>query len=85
VSALFAVVAPILQGLLYGLKADVVAEAGGREQVKLKMLPRLRRPGDGDVGVCFEYAVRDAVQRGDQLVTERVSEAMRRPRLRSRI
>jgi hypothetical protein len=39
VSALFAVVAPILQGLLYGLKADVVAEAGGREQVKLKMLP----------------------------------------------
>ena len=34
--ALFAVV-PILEGLLYSLKGDVVAEVGGREQVKLKM------------------------------------------------
>lgn len=77
VSALFAVVRPILEGLLYGLKGDVVAEVGGREHVKLKMLPRLRRRGDGDVGICFEYAVHEAVQRNDPLVIERVQEAMR--------
>ena len=51
VSAITAVVRPILIGVLYALKSDVVAEAGGREGVKLKMLPRLRRTGDGDCGI----------------------------------
>jgi len=36
VLALTAVVRPILTGVLYALKADVVAEAGGYEGVKLK-------------------------------------------------
>lgn len=40
VSAITAVVRPILLGILYSLKADVVEEAGGREGVKLKMLRR---------------------------------------------
>ncbi|MCR3746906.1 hypothetical protein LX88_000844 [Lentzea californiensis] len=40
------------------------------------MLPRLRRPGDGDTGICFEYAVHDAVSRGDAAVAERVGEAL---------
>ena len=35
VSALLAVVRPILEGLLYGLKTEVVAEVGGYDQVKL--------------------------------------------------
>lgn len=75
-SALIAVVRPILQGLLYSLKQDVVAEVGGYENVKLKMLPRLRRQGDGDVGICFEYAVHDAIKRKDPLVVERVYDAL---------
>ena len=57
VSATIAVVRPILEGLLYGLSADVVAEVGGYRNVKIKMLPRLYRRGDGDIGLCFEYAV----------------------------
>jgi hypothetical protein len=78
VSAITAVVSPILVGTLYSLKADVVAEVGGRENVKLKMLPRLRRPGDGDCGICFEYAVHDAMERDnpDPAVVERVSNAL---------
>lgn len=67
---------PILHGLLYSLKGDVVNEVGGYENVKLKMLPRLRRPGDGDVGICFEYAVHDAIRRKDQLVIERVYDTL---------
>lgn len=63
VSALIAVTRPILQGLLYALKAEIVTEAGGFENVKLMMLPRLYRPGDGDIGICFEYAVHDAIRR----------------------
>jgi hypothetical protein len=76
VSAITAVVRPILTGILYSLKGDVVAEAGGRDGVKLKMLPRLRRAGDGDTGICFEYAVHDAVRRKEADVTERVYDAL---------
>lgn len=76
VSALTAVVRPILEGLLFALKQDVVAEVGGYDNVKLKMLPRLYRPGDRDCGICFEYAVHDAVNRADPCVTQRLHEAL---------
>ncbi len=76
VSALVAVVRPILLGLLWGLKGEVAAEAGGHENVKLLMLDRLRRPGDGDCGICFEYAVHDAMRRDDSMVIERVDSAL---------
>lgn len=76
VSAITAVVRPILTGILYSLKADVVAEAGGIDGIKLKMLSRLRRPGDGDTGICFEYAVHDAVRRHEEAVIERVYDAL---------
>ena len=39
VLALTAVVRPILSGVLYGLKIDIAAEAGGYSNIKLKMLP----------------------------------------------
>lgn len=76
VSAITAVVRPILTGILLSLKADVVDEVGGRDAVKLKMLPRLRRAGDGDTGICFEYAAHDAVRREDPKVVERVYDAL---------
>src|SRR5262245_79209 len=75
VLALTAVVRPILIGVLYSLKQDVVAEAGGYAGVKLKMLPRLRRQGDGDCGVCFEYAVHEAMNNRDHRVLERIADA----------
>jgi hypothetical protein len=76
VSAVTAVARPILQGLLYALKRDVVDEAGGYQNLKLKMLPRLYRPGYGDCGLCFEYAVHDVLTRHDPFVQERVVAAM---------
>jgi hypothetical protein len=54
VLALTAVVRPILSGTLYALRSDVVSEVGGYDNVKLMMLPRLYRRGDGDCGICFE-------------------------------
>lgn len=76
VSALIAVVRPILRGLLIGLKQDVVKEVGGINLVKLKMLPRLYLRGDGDCGICYEYAVHDAIHRNDGLILDRVSDAL---------
>ncbi len=78
VSAVTAIVRPILAGILYSLKQTVVDEAGGTEQVKLFMLPRLRRPGDGDIGICFEYAVHDAIRAKNPLIVERVYDALRK-------
>jgi hypothetical protein len=75
VAAITAVVRPILEGTLYALKADVVAEVGGYAEVKLRMLPRLYRPGDGDCGLCFEYAVHDALNRREPVVMERIHDA----------
>jgi hypothetical protein len=77
VSALVSVIRPILLGLLWGLKGEVAAEVGGYPHVRLRMLNRLRLPGDGDCGICFEYAVHDAMRRGDDMVRERVDAALR--------
>lgn len=77
VSAITAVVRPILRSLLYALRSDVIQEIGGFDKVKLKMLPRLYRPGDRDCGLCFEYAVHDAMNRQEPSVLERLNDAMR--------
>lgn len=77
VSAITAIVRPILRGILNSLKAEVVAEGGGPNALKLFMLARLRRSGDGDIGICFEYAVHDALLSEHAIVTERVYDALR--------
>src|SRR5262245_1935262 len=78
VSAITAVVRPILEGLLFALKADVVERVGGYDNVPLMLLPRLYRPGDRDCGICFEYAVHDALTRQDAGVMERINDAIGR-------
>ena len=83
VLATTAAVRPILNGVLHALKADVVREAGGYDNVKLKMLPRLYRPGDGDVGICFEYAVHDAMNSNDSRVLNRINDAVKLCKIRS--
>lgn len=83
VLAITAVVAPILLGVLSALKQDVVAEVGGHANVKLKMLPRLYRPGDGDVGICFEYAVHEAMNNGDAQVLNRIESAVKLCRIKT--
>lgn len=77
-SALMALVRPILQGLLYSLKQDVIGEIGGHQNLKLKMLPRFRRSSDGDVGICFEYAVHEAIRKKNPMILERVNDALSR-------
>lgn len=83
VLALTAVVRPILTGVLNALKSDIVSDAGGRENIKLKMLPRLYRPGDGDVGICFEYAVHEALLQGNSKVSERIDDAIKICKIKS--
>lgn len=76
VGAITAVVRPILLGTLFSLKQEMVAEVGGYDGVKLKVLSRLYRAGDGDCGICFEYAVHDALRRRDSMVLDRVDHVL---------
>jgi hypothetical protein len=45
------------------------------------MLGRLRKRGDGDCGIAFEYAVHDAVISADPIVLERIGEALTKCRI----
>lgn len=83
VLALTAVVRPILTGTLYALKRETVEDVGGYDNVRLRMLPRLYRAGDGDCGICFEYAVHEAIARADGRVIERIAEAAKLCKLTS--
>ncbi|HEX5365267.1 MAG TPA: hypothetical protein VFW63_01215 [Acidimicrobiales bacterium] len=76
VAAVTAAVRPILQGTLFTLKRDVADAVGGYDRITLEMLARVYRQGDGDCGICFEYAVHDAMVRGNPAVVERVLDAV---------
>jgi hypothetical protein len=41
------------------------------------MLGRLRKEGDGDMGIAFEYAIHDAVLGHNAVVSERVTDALK--------
>lgn len=81
VLARISIIRPILTGLLMGIKQEVLEELGGADNVKLKMLPRAYRPGAGDIGFCFEWAIHDAVKRRDPMVLERLEDAAKKCRL----
>lgn len=76
VEALFSVVIPILKGILYSLNRNIVNEVGGYDKITLELLARLYREGDGDCGICFEYAVHDAIVKNNPLVLERIDTAL---------
>ncbi len=78
VQALTAVVRPILAGTLFALKRDVVAQAGGHEKLALRMLSRLYRAGDGDCGLCFEWAVHAGLGERNAVILDRIGTALRR-------
>jgi hypothetical protein len=81
VGALVAVARPVLAGVLQSISEEVVSTFGERDQLPLRMLGRLRKRGDGDCGIAFEYAVHDAVISADPIVVERVADALNKCRI----
>ncbi|MGW8378502.1 hypothetical protein [Streptomyces sp. ODS28] len=82
VSALVAVTRPIIAGVYHSIGQDVVDAIGPREEIKLKLLGRIRSKGDGDTGIAFEYTVHDAVTNGVPIVIERVADALSHCKIR---
>lgn len=77
VQALIAVVIPILKGVLFAIKAEAMNDAGGHTSIKLRQLPRAYRPGDGDCGISFEYAVHEAISGNNPIILDRISTALK--------
>ena len=78
VLALTAVVRPILKGALYTIPRQISDIHNGYENIPLFLLPRLRKESDGDVGICFEYAVHEALIDGEPLITEKICDGLKK-------
>ncbi|MCI8605180.1 MAG: hypothetical protein HFE79_13740 [Ruminiclostridium sp.] len=74
--ALFSVIHPILTGLALSLKKEIVESVGGYEKITLETFTRLYEPGDGDCGICFEYAIHDAIVNNNAEVLNRIDSAL---------
>lgn len=64
---------PVLKGILFALKADRAERLGGYPALTLYDLAREYREGDRDCGICFEYAVHDALTSQHPLIYPMVS------------
>lgn len=83
VTALTAVARPIIAAVLHSIAEEQLEPYRSREAVPLKSLGRLRKEGDGDVGIAFEFAVHDAMMHGNEAILDRVSDALRLCRIRA--
>lgn len=74
--ALFSVIYPILEGLALSLNKDIVSQVGGYDKITLRLFTDLYRPGDGDCGICFEYAVHNAIIDKNDEILSRIDHAL---------
>jgi hypothetical protein len=66
--ARYAMLIPILTGMLLSTKQNIVAQAGGYDKVTLEMFARIYIEHPGDHGICFEYAVHQGIQNRDAAI-----------------
>jgi hypothetical protein len=71
--ARIAMIRPILRATLFSLQRERVARLGGHAAITLADLAREYREGSGDCGLCFEYAVHEALQARDPQIHPIVS------------
>lgn len=77
VTALYAVIAPILKGIVFSLKRDMLNDFDlTYDTITLAQLARVYREGSGDHGICFEYAIHDAIMHNNPDVLARIDTAL---------
>jgi hypothetical protein len=76
VRAKLAIVVPVLKATLSSLARDRITRLGGLEKVTLHDLAREFREGNGDAGICFEYAVHEAIAAEHSLIHPLISEVL---------
>lgn len=76
--ARIAMVRPILRATLFALQGERAERLGGYRKITLHDLAREYREGPGDCGICFEYAIHDAIRDRHRLLYPRISEVLDR-------
>lgn len=76
VRARFAMISPILTGMLYSTKQDLIDQAGGYDKISFEMFCRIYVEHPGDYGICFEYAVHRSIFERDATVYPLVSQVI---------
>jgi hypothetical protein len=76
VQAKFAMVAPVIEATLYSVAVDRIERLGGYTEWTLHDLAREVREGAGDAGICFEWAVHDAIADRNPLIWPLASEVL---------
>ena len=74
--ARISMVLPVLNGLLFALQQARVERLGGHGRITLADIAREYREGSGDCGICFEYAVHDAIKNQDKHIHPILSEVL---------
>lgn len=72
----YAMVVPILNGMLNSTKSDIIDQAGGRARITFEMFCRVYNEHPGDYGICFEYALHQSIKNRDRSVYPLVSEVL---------
>lgn len=78
VRARYTMTASILRAMLYSTKREMIAALGGAEKITLEQLARIYQEGSGDFGICFEYAVHDAVRARHNSIYPRIADVLNR-------
>ncbi|QSQ17191.1 hypothetical protein [Myxococcus landrumensis] len=76
VRARFSMVASILRAMLYSTKKTRVKKLGGATKITLEDLAIIYQEGDGDFGVCFEYAIHDAIRERHKSIYPLIEEVL---------
>lgn len=72
----FAMVVPVIEGTLFAMNEQRIIRLGGLAAWTLTDLAREYREGSGDAGICFEYAVHDAIATRNELIWPITSEVL---------
>jgi len=73
IRARYAMIIPILRGMLNSTAKHIIDQAGGREGVSLEMFARIYIEKAGDYGICFEYAVHQAIREREHSIHPLIS------------
>lgn len=74
--ARFAMLIPILGGMLLSTKQNIVQQAGGYDKITFEMFARVYIEHPGDHGICFEYAVHQCIKNRDPAIHSTISSVL---------
>lgn len=74
--ARYSMIIPILTGMLYSTKTDIINQAGGYEKITLEMFTRIYLEHPGDYGICFEYALHKSIQDRDIAIYPKINQVL---------